>query len=166
MAFYTSKSKEFSFPDLPDNKKSKKAFVCGFIGAIASSPLSATEKVAWLKYANELPVPPGGGGPEEIDPVAGPGPGFLPEGAPEEQQIQQLLEALPGNTPEEKLQSAVMALLEAQQGGGGEMGGAPGGVEGPETGVEEEGGQLDPALLQQLLSQTQGGAPGPGGPQG
>lgn len=183
MSFYTAQSKSFKFPNMPDNKPStKRAFALGFVRAVAAAPLSANEKVAWMKYAAGA-LPPGGppeddGGGGEVEPVAGPGPGFVPEGAPEEQQIQQLLEALPGNSPEEKLHSAVVALLEAQQAGG-EGGGPDGGVEDPNGGIEGPGGQIDPQILQQLLSQGGGqaggpppGPPGPpqqppvGGPQG
>jgi len=163
MSFYTAQSKSFKFPSMPDNKpRTKRAFALGFVRAVAASPLSANEKVAWMKYAaGAMPPggPPGDDGGGEVDPVAGPGPGFVPEGAPEEQQIQQLLEALPGNSAEEKLHAAVVALLEAQQGGGGDAGG----VEDPGGGVEGPGGQIDPALLQQLLSQGGGQAGGPPG---
>lgn len=175
MSFYTSPAGKFKFNALPDNgSKNKKAYVIGFAKAVAGSNMSATEKVAWLKYANNLPPgapppgagpggpPPGAGpgGPGGPEPVAGPGPGFVPEGAPDEQAIQQLLEALPGETPEEKLHAAVMALLEAQDAGAGD----DGGVEDDGTGVED--GELDPALIQQLLGGQQGpppgAAPGPG----
>lgn len=163
MSFYTSPASKFKFQNLPDNKpNSKKAFVTGFIRAIAEAPLSATEKLAWVKYAGNVP-PPGPGGPEEegggdVDPVAGPGPGFVPEGAGDEQAIQQLLEALPGNTMEEKLHAAAVALLQAQQEGAGD----DGGVEDDGSGVESGDGQLDPAIIQQLMGQQ---GPPPGGPQ-
>lgn len=181
MSFYTAPASKFKFDNLPNNQpKSKKAFVTGFVRAIAEAPLSAVEKLAWVKYANNVPPGPGGpppgagapppgglgapGGPEEgAEPVAGPGPGFLPEGAGDEQAIQQLLEALPGNTPEEKLQSAVMALLEAQEGGAG----GDGGIEDDGTGIESGDGELDPALVQQLMAMQgppQGQRPPPGGP--
>lgn len=174
MSFYTSPAGKFKFNALPDNgSKNKKAYVIGFAKAVAGSDMSATEKVAWLKYANNLPPgapppgagrggPPPGAGPGgpggpvgDPEPVAGPGPGFVPEGAPDEQAVQQLLEALPGETPEEKLHSAVMALLEAQDAGADD-----GGVEDDGTGVED--GELDPALIQQLLGGQQGPPPGAG----
>lgn len=166
MSFYTSQAKSFKFQKMPDNKpNTKRAYAFGFIRAVATSPLSAAEKVAWMKYAAEA-MPPGDeeGG---VEPVAGPGPGFVPEGAPEEQQVQQLLEALPGNTAEEKLHAAVMALLEAQQAGG-EAGGdaGAGGIEDSGGGIEGPGGQIDPQLLQQLLSQGgPAGGPPPMPPQ-
>lgn len=151
---------------MPDNKpNSKKAFVTGFIRAIAEAPLSATEKLAWVKYAGNVPPPPGPDGPDngggDIDPVAGPGPGFVPEGAGEEQAVQQLLDALPGNSMEEKLHAAAVALLQAQQEGAGDDSGVgdpgagvgDGGVEDDGTGIESGDGQLDPALIQQLMSQ-------------
>lgn len=176
MSFYTSPAGKFKFQNLPDNKpNSKKAFVTGFIRAIAEAPLSATEKLAWVKYAGNVPPPPGPGGPDngggDIDPVAGPGPGFVPEGAGEEQAVQQLLDALPGNSMEEKLHAAAVALLQAQQEGAGDDSGVgdpgagvgDGGVEDDGTGIESGDGQLDPALIQQLMSQQ--GPPPQGGPQ-
>lgn len=156
MSFYTGPAKSFKFQHMPNNRptkpNTKRAFALGFVKAISAAPLEAGEKVAWIKYAAEaLPTDEG------VEPVAGPGPGFVPEGAPEEQQVQQLLEALPGNSPEEKLHAAVLALLEAQQAGAGE----DGGVEDPAGGVEPPGRQIDPALLQQMLSQ---GGPAAGAP--
>ena len=166
MSFYTSPASKFKFKALPGSDQEKKAFLTGFIKAVAEAPLSATEKVAWIKYANQAPppVPPGadGGGDDDggVEPVAGPGPGFVPEGAPEEQQIQQLLAALPGETIEDKLHAAAVALLEAQQAGAGD----DSGVEDDGTGVEQGGGQLDPSIIQQLMSQQGPPQPAPGGP--
>lgn len=173
MSFYTDSAKKFKFEPLPNNtNKTKKAFITGFANAVAATNLSAYEKVAWLKYAAEQ-LPQQMPGDEGLNPVEGPGPGFMPEGAGmgggggEEAQIQQLLESLPGNTPEEKLQAAVMMLMEQQQQQGGP---APGGGAGIEPDADnmmggQEGGQpqIDPALLQQLLSQG-GGQEGAGMP--
>ena len=191
-----TQSSGYKFPALPDNgskTKTKKAYLTGFVNAITGSSMSAVEKVAWLKYAAASPggppPPPGAGGPPPdaggMDPVAGPGPGFVPEDGAvggagpqvDPAMIQQILASLPGNSPEEKLQAAVEML--AQQGGGG----APG-VEDAGSGVEPGapdqmtdggdgggapgggGGQVDPALIQHLMSQMGGaGGPPPGGPQ-
>lgn len=177
MAFYsdstTENAKKFKFPALPGNgsKVKKEAFISGFLGAVTSANMSAGEKVAWLKYAADQMPTMGQGQPPQ--PVEGPGPGFMPEGAegpgaestegglPPE--LQQILEALPGNSVEEKLHSALIALaaLEGPGGAGGGIEPGAGMTPGGDAGAEGGGGQIDPALLQQLLSQ-QGGAPGAG----
>lgn len=175
MSFYTEQAKSFKFPSLPgtskgksccDNNKKEAAFTHGFVSAVLSAQLSPYEKVAWLKYAAEMPPGgPGGPGGGDIQPVEGPGPGFVPEqggepggegGDVSPEEIQQILASLPGNSIEEKLHNAVMALANMQHEGqegpgqeGAEQGGPGGGA-----------GGIDPALLQHLMS----GAGGPGGP--
>lgn len=167
MAFYTDKAKKYKFPSLPDNKggnSKEAAFARGFMTAIAGSGISAAEKVAWFKFAAEQLPPPGGqpGGEPPLQPVEGPGPGLMPEGGPEaggagpgDEEIQEILASLPGNTAEEKLQSAVMLL--ASQGAGGQPGGPEEGGPGMGGPGGPEGAGLPPELMQQLMSGMQGG---------
>ena len=139
MAFFTANTKSFKFPDLPNNKgRTKSAFVTGFANAVAGSKLGPSEKLAWLKYAAEqLPQGPAQ---EEINPVEGPGPGFMPEGqegppgggGEDAAALEQLLASLPGNTPEEKLQAAVELIMQLEGQGGGQPGQGPEIPQGPQ----------------------------------
>lgn len=160
MSIYTENAKKFKFDNVPNNeKKTKEAYLRGFTSAALEAPLSAAQKLACIKYAADQ-----AGG--DIQPVQGPGPGFVPEGAEggeaedagggDEAMLQQLIQSMPGNTPEEKLHAAVMLLAQSQGGP------APGGGEGIEPDQDDAGqggGQVDPSIIAHLLG-GQGGQPG------